>query len=637
MFQRFPGLRFIIPHGGGAVPYHWGRFRGLADMLGRPPLEETVRGDVFFDTCVYHQPGIDLLVKVIGVDNILFGSEMVGAVRGIDPETGHYFDDTRRYVPLRPRVGDPMRRPSSLLLVIVLGVASASATADPAARGPRINCAEVRDVDLSRATDAPVTITSATVAGDDCEVRGTIAPATTIVARLPLRGWTQRYVQTGCGGLCGSATINYGQAAGCRPVDDGEVASATTDMGHQGHNDGSWAAGNPQAQIDFAYRGVHVTAQTAKALIKAFYGKPPRYSYFTGCSDGGREALMEAQRYPGDFDGIAAGAPATNMAVQNTFHHAWTVLANKDANGNDILLADKLPLIHSAVRTACGSVIDDPRLCHFNPSTLICRTGQNPATCLSPAQATVVRKLHDGATDSRGNRLEPYLSHEWGSELEWTLFIPAAQGRTVASENFALSYLRYLAQPNNPRPSYQLTDLKLTVESFWKTVMPSSSYMAASNPDLSAFQRGGGKLILWHGWNDQHISPQSTLIYYDAVRRTVRDADSFTKLYMFPGLAHCSGGAGPDTFDVLTPLMSWVESGHQPARIIATNGARTRPVFPYPAVARYDGTGSPDDASNFFSYTPKNPVRTDARWVGQSLYASHYQTWPRVKNGKLVL
>ncbi|XVV16271.1 tannase/feruloyl esterase family alpha/beta hydrolase [Actinoplanes sp. CA-131856] len=537
-----------------------------------------------------------------------------------------------------------MRRPSSLLLAIVLVAASAFAAADPVALRPRISCAEVRDVDLSRATDAPVTITSATVVGTNCEVRGTIAPADTIVARLPLNGWTQRYVQTGCGGLCGSANINYGQAAGCEPVVNGEVASATTDMGHQGLNDGSWAAGNPQAQIDFAYRGVHVTAQTAKALIKAFYGKAPRYSYFTGCSDGGREALMEAQRYPDDFDGIAAGAPAGNMAVQNTFHHAWNVLANKDASGNFILLAAKLPLIHTAVLAACDGIdglrdglIDDPRLCAFDPSTLVCKTGQDPATCLTRAEATVVRKLHDGATDSHGNRLEPYISHEWGSELEWTLFVPAAQGQTPASENFALSYLRYLAQPNNPRPSFQLNDLKLTVESFWKTVMPSSSYMAALDPDLNAFKRGGGKLILWHGWSDQHISPQGTLIYYDAVRRSVNNADSFTKLYLFPGMAHCGGGEGPNSFDVLTPIMTWVESGRQPTGIVATNAGRTRPVFPYPAVARYDGTGSTDDASNFVSYTPRNPVRADATWVGQSLYSSRYQTWPRVRNGELVV
>jgi len=534
--------------------------------------------------------------------------------------------------------------------------ATSNGLADLAAIPPVLACADVTGLDLSGVADAPVTIRSATVVSTGapapyCEVRGTIAPADTIVVRLPVNGWTQRYVQTGCGGLCGSANINYPQASTCPVIADGTVASATTDMGHQGLNDGSWAAGNPQAQIDFSYRGVHETAKVAKAIITAFYGRQPVYSYFDGCSDGGREALMEAQRYPGDFDGIAAGAPANNMAVQNTFHHAWNVLTNKDADGNFILLAGKLPLIHTAVLDACDALdgltdglIDDPRLCHFDPKTLRCATGQDPSTCLSPAEAAVVQRLHDGAVDAKGTRLEPAIAHEWGSELEWTLFVPAAQGQTVASENFALSYLRYLADPNDPNPDYQLTDLKFTVDSFWKTVLPSSTYMAALDPDLSAFQRGGGKLLLWHGWNDQHISPQSTLAYYDAMRDTMgaRTVDQFAKLYLFPGVAHCGGGVGPNTFDILTPVMAWVESGRQPAKIVASNvvnGAvtRTRPVFPYPTVARYDGTGSVDDAANFVAYTPRKEVPNDDRWVGQDLYSHGYQTWPEAVDGKLVI
>jgi feruloyl esterase len=330
------------------------------------------------------------------------------------------------------------------------------------------------------------------------------------------------------------------------------------------------------------------------------------------------------------------------MAVQNTFHHAWNVLTNQDAAGNYVLLAAKLPLIHTAVLAACDGldgvtdgVLDDPRLCRFNPATLICTTASE--SCLSPAEAGVVQRLHDGATDAQGRRLEPFIAHEWGSELEWTLFIPTAQGQTVASENFALSYLRYLADPNNPRPAYQLSDLRFTVESFWKTVLPSSSYMAALDPDLTAFQRSGGKLLLWHGWNDQHISPQSTLIYYDTLRRTTRDADRFVKLYLFPGMAHCGGGAGPNTVDVLTPVMAWAESGRTPGRITASSATRTRPVYPYPTVARYDGTGSTDDAANFVAHTPRDQVRNDDDWVGQRLYSHGYQTWPRAVNGKLVL
>nr|WP_237686499.1 tannase/feruloyl esterase family alpha/beta hydrolase [Arthrobacter jiangjiafuii] len=528
---------------------------------------------------------------------------------------------------------------------------------------PVLSCDDVTGLDLSEAAGAAVTITSAVVVTEGtpnpyCEVTGTIDPANTIIVRLPLQGWTQRYVQTGCGGLCGNTSINFGQAATCPLVQDGTVASASTDMGHQGLNDGSWAAENPQAQIDFAYRGVHVTALTAKALIEQFYGQPPAFSYFTGCSDGGREALMEAQRFPDDFDGIAAGAPANNMAVQNTYHHAWNVLANKDAAGNFILLADKLPLIHTAVLDECDdldgladAVLDDPRACDFDPATLICADGQDPAECLSPEEAAVVQRLHDGAVDENGRRLEQAISHEWGSELAWTLFVPGAQGDTVSSENFALSYLRYLADPNNPRPDFQLADLEFTQEAFWQT-MQSSSYMSALDPDLSDFRRSGGKLLLWHGWNDHHISPQSTLAYYDAMRDTMgpRAVNRFAKLFLFPGVEHCSGGEGPDTFDVLTPVMAWTESGRTPEVIVASKVVeaaddggegsatadgepaepevtRTRPVYPYPAVARYNGTGSTDDAVNFSAYTPEEDPGPGYRWLGQRLYSSDYQTW----------
>lgn len=522
--------------------------------------------------------------------------------------------------------------------------------ADLPAIPPVLTCAEATGINLTGVTDAPVALKTATVVSTGtpapyCQVTGTIAPADTIVVRLPVDGWTQRYVQTGCGGLCGSANISYPQASTCPVVADGTVAGATTDMGHQGLNDGSWAAGNPQAQIDFAYRGVHDTAQVAKAIITAFYGKAPVYSYFDGCSDGGREALMEAQRYPHDFDGIAAGAPANDMAVQNTYHHAWNVLTNLNPDGTFILLAAKLPLIHAAVLAACDGIdglvdgqLDDPRLCHFRPASIVCASGQAPATCLTPAEAGVVQRLHDGATDSKGNRLDVPIAHEWGSELDWTLFVPAAQGQTPQSANFALSYLRYLAQPNDPDPGYQLTDLKMTVPAFWDTVMPSSSYMAATDPDLSAFQRSGGKLLLWHGWGDQHISPQSTLEYYDALRKTLGAGvvDRFAELYLFPAVAHCGGGAGPNNFDVLTPVMAWVESGSRPGRIVAAGATRTRPVFPYPAVARYDGSGSIDDAANFVAHTPAKPVKDDFVWVGAALYTHGYQTWPTVVDGRLV-
>lgn len=525
------------------------------------------------------------------------------------------------------------------------GAHAAGGLANLAAIPPAMACAAVAQMDLTNVTDTPVTISSATVVATGttapyCEVRGTIAPANTIVLRLPVNGWTQRYVQTGCGGLCGNANINYGKGAECAPVKDGTVASATTDMGHQGGGfDAVWATDNPQAQIDFAYRGMHATAQVAKAVITKFYGKRPVYSYFIGCSDGGREALMEAQRYPEDFDGIVAGAPANNLIVQNTYHHAWNVRANRDAAGNYLLLAGKLPLLHSAVLNACDGhdgvldgLIGDPRRCRFDPSTLQCKAGQDPSTCLSEAEAGAARRIHDGATDANGRFLEVPGSHEWGSELLWTLFVPAAQTTTPTfSENAARGFLRYLAYFNTYEPGYQITDLALSVPAFWQT-MQTSVYLSAMDPDLGRFARRGGKLLLWHGWNDQHIPPRNTIEYYDAMRRTMgqRSVDHFAKLYLFPGVGHCGGGEGPDTFELLQPVMAWVEGGVEPGQVTASkvdNGSvtRTRPVYPYPTVPRYLGAGSIDDATSFVPATPRHDDLAPARWVGSRLFSSGYQ------------
>lgn len=522
---------------------------------------------------------------------------------------------------------------------------------------PVMDCAAVTGLDLSGVTDGSVTLSSASVvttgAAPYCEVKGTISPANTFVVRLPTQGWTQRYVQTGCGGLCGSSNISYGKGADCQPVKDGTVASATTDMGHQGNGTpgGAWAAGNPQAQIDFAYRGVHVTSQVAKALISAFYGQAQRYAYFIGCSDGGREALMEAQRYPQDFDGIVAGAPAANMVVQNTYHHAWNVLANKDSQGNYILLADKLPMLHQAVLNACDAIdgvqdglIEDPRRCDFDPATLVCAEGQDPATCLSAAEAAVVRKLHDGAVDAQGRRLEQYRSHPWGSELLWTLFVPSTvdAGFNFSADIAALPFSRYLAYYNTANPDWQLTDLKFTAKGFWQT-MQTSAYLSATDPDLSAFNARGGKLLLWHGWNDQHIPASATLNYYHALRKTLGapTVDGFAKLYLFPGVGHCSGGEGPDSFDLLTPMMAWVERGTAPNKIVAAkveNGVsvRTRPVFPYPKVARYSGSGSIDDAANFRPVRSSHDDSRDYNWLGKQLYSSGYQASCRAEGTQLV-
>ncbi|OUL78537.1 tannase/feruloyl esterase family alpha/beta hydrolase [Paraburkholderia hospita] len=540
------------------------------------------------------------------------------------------------------------------------GAHAAAGLANLPAVMPAMNCAAVAGLDLSGVTDGTVTITSAvvlpagtavgqrTLPAPVCDVKGTIGPGASLFElQLPTQGWTQRYLQTGCGGLCGNLSVNAPMASTCVPVTNGQIAMAATDMGHEGGNDGSWAL-DPKAKLDFAYRAEHATAQVAKAIINKFYARPAKYAYFDGCSDGGREALMEAQRFPDDFDGIAAGAPANDLIVQNTFHHGWAAAANIDPKtGKYILLADKLPLVHAAVLKACDGidgvtdgVIDRPQACRFDPATLVCAKGQAATTCLSAAEATVVRKIHDGATDASGARLEPFVSREWGSELNWSLFVPATDAGPSGSINFVMPFLRFLDYFNGSNASAAFGDLKFTIDAFLKTVS-TSKYLAATDPDLHPFERRGGKLLLWHGLEDQHISPRSTIEYYTAMKNMMGSerVDAFAKLYLFPGVAHCGGGEGPNTFDILTPLMSWTETGAKPGKIVASivdstgQTTRTRPVFPYPAVARYTGSGSTDDASNFVS--AQGDTHVDLNWMGEWLYSPGYEAWCQAQGSQL--
>jgi len=484
---------------------------------------------------------------------------------------------------------------------------------------------------------------SATNPAAYCSVRGVIGPgASSIVIKLPMAAWTQRYVQNGCGGECGNDNLGAPtQSVGCAPVNAGELVTATTNMGHTGADGATWIVNKPLAGIDFAYRGVHVAAQVAKSVIKSFYGQPAAYSYFDGCSDGGREALMSAQRYPNDFDGIAAGAPANNMDVQNTYHHANRLLTNQSTPGyiplpernTYLLLRGNLPYIHAKVVAACDGldgvvdgIIDDPRECKFDTNTLVCAYNGNEAGCLSQAQADAAFRIHDGAKTITGVRLEPEIATEWGSELDWTLYMPAAQGGSAGAENFVNGWLLktfinspYKDDTLNPRT---VNDLVWTVPAFHDTVASSAVY-SATNPDLRPFAASGGKLILWHGWADQHISPQGTIQYWERMSQVSGKSDDFARFYLFPGMGHCGSGLGPNVFDVLTPLMSWVEAGDAPTSLVANNASTSvsRPVYPYPAVARYKGTGTPSSAANFESYTPAHKSDIKTNNAGDYLYA----------------
>jgi feruloyl esterase len=547
----------------------------------------------------------------------------------------------------RPWFGSVVAAVAVLPLVVAAGSAGpgtpgsavGAAVAELPVLPPRLACAALAAVDVSQQVGAGTGITAAAVttasAGYQvCDVRGVIAPQIQFQVQLPTQTYRQRYLQTGCGGLCGTLAITVPAAVGCAPVADGTFATASDNQGHVG---GGSADGNfgtdPQLRVDFAYRADHLTALAAKALIAAFYGQRPRYSYFDGCSQGGHEGLTEAQRFPADFDGILAGAPASITTELNTFNQPWLARVDFDAAGRVILTAAKLPALHASVLAACDGLdglvdgqLDDPRACSLDPATLACPAGTDAPTCLTPAQVAVVGKIYSGAVDARGRHLYPG-GQPYGSELAWAgWMIPtdptAAQSSTIAWR-IGNGWVKYLAFAPNPPLSSTLNDIAFDRATFERARRLAGLYDAI-NPDLTAFARRGGKLILWHGWADQAIPPTGTVAYYQAMRDRLGGlaaTQRFARLFMFPGMYHCGGGTGPNQFDLLTPLLNWVEGATAPASVVATlnsggSAQRTRPVYAYPKVARYDGSGSTDDAANFVAADPPRPTQDRFPWLG---------------------
>jgi feruloyl esterase len=537
--------------------------------------------------------------------------------------------------------------------------------ADLSAVAARVPCAQLQSFDLSKALGAKVQIQAASEVSENtpapyCKVEGTIAPAIRFEVHLPLKSWTQRYLQTGCGGLCGNLNVNVGRAEDCAPATNGELVVASTDMGHSNGpgrgagNDGAWAAANPQTKVDFAYRAEHLTAVASKALINQFYGQMPKYSYFSGCSDGGREALMEAQRYPEDFDGIAAGAPAMNFVVQNTFYHAWNALTNTGADGKAILTADKLPALHKAVLAACDELdgvkddlISDPFSCKFDPAVTICKEGENSTNCLTAAQATVAKEIYAGAHDASGRKFV-ISGPLYGSEVNWAgVYVPQDAGQTIFSASIASGVIHYLAYDKPLGNNFQLKDFKFDQATF-DGVRPQHALYDSTDPDLSKFAARGGRLFLYHGLADPHISPLNTIAYYTSMRDKVgaTKADQFSRLYLFPGAGHCNGGEGPFEFPLLSIMMGWVESGTAPNAVIASHRKepaggrggrggrgpaqpidRTRPIYPYPTVAAYKGAGDPNDAAYFQPKTSKPVDPKQLTWQGSANYTAGYERW----------
>lgn len=434
-----------------------------------------------------------------------------------------------------------------------------------------------------------------------CRVTGTLAPAVNFEVRLPTTGWNGKLLHQGGGAFCGSVSLDGANDALTRGY-----AVTATDTGHQGNPfDGSFGYNNTEAEIDFGFRAVHVVTEAAKHITHDYYRHWPRFSYFRGCSTGGRQALIEAQRFPEDFDGIIAGDPA-NFETGLDVLISYRETVNRDAQHNQILPINKLALVRNAVYGACDSldglidgIIDDPRRCNFDPAALQCPDGNPGINCLSSAQVDVLDKFYDAPRNSKGDPLYPGGEAK-GSELGWpgvSIGIPGVfpdgfgAGGVISQEAF-----RYLDFTKDPGPSYSIFDFNYDTD-VEKLHPKAQIYNADDAP--TGFRGRGGKLILYTGWADPQMSPSGVIYYYDRVvdqMGGLRRTQNWFRLFMVPGMYHCGGGPGPNTFDMLTPLENWVEHDVAPDQIIAshfTGGVvdRTRPLCPFPKVARLKSAG----------------------------------------------
>jgi feruloyl esterase len=418
--------------------------------------------------------------------------------------------------------------------------------------------------------------------------------------------WNGKFMGVGNGGFLGAVNYLEMDAALSRGY-----ATASTNTGHDGAGgDASFALGHPEKVIDYGYRAVHEMTLKAKLTIAAYYGKAPKFSYWHGCSTGGRQGLMEAQRFPADYDAIAAGASANFL----THLQAQAVMTKQEIQKNPAALVppDKLAVLHKAVLDACDArdgvkdgILEDPKRCDFDPRKLECKGDDRP-TCLSPAQVQLVLKFYSPLVNPR-TKEQIFPGYAMGSELGWG--VPGWIGRMLPESLMGTGqYLKY-AVFQDANWDYMTFDFDSQMA---RADRLDGGVTNAINPDLRAFFGHGGKLLQYHGWSDPGISPFNSIDYYNSVLKFMGGADKVEgsyRLFMVPGMDHCGFGEGPNTLDAIGAIEQWVEQGKAPERVVAsrlTEGKvdRTRPLCPYPQVAKYKGTGSTDDAANFACTLP---------------------------------
>jgi feruloyl esterase len=453
-----------------------------------------------------------------------------------------------------------------------------------------------------------------------CRVNGTISPEIDFEVNLPA-SWNGRLYMIGNGGLAGQGPDDPGRTNDRATALANGFAMASTNTGHDARKEpgGTFVLSNPQKAIDYAYRAVHLSATTAKAVANEYYAQPVARAYWNSCSNGGRQGLLEAQRYPDDFDGIVANAP---WVEQTGF--AVGALWNQRALADTPLTREKLEVVARSAMAKCDAVdgladglIDDPRECAFDPASDVPSCGASGGSaCLTSAEAAAVAKIYGGPI-SNGKPFFPgfmvgseavVTAANGNANSNWMNFIVAAQPDAKPADfNLAESLLRYLVF-DPPRPDYDFRsfdfDRDVAQLERW------GKLANANDPDLSKFHARGGKIIMTYGWADQILQPLMGVHYYEqATAKNGPKTTDFFRLFMVPGMAHCAGGVGPDQNDAVTAVIDWVEKGVAPDALIASKivdgrVTRSRPLCPYPQVARYKGEGSIDDAASFRCVAP---------------------------------
>lgn len=526
-----------------------------------------------------------------------------------------------------------------------------AATVAPTPALPLIAVAPIRDcrdlatVDVSSQVGAPTVVVSSAVIDDGrsaayCNVKVVIDAYARFELHLPVKGWTQRLLFGGGPGAQADAGIDLSQFA----------TVSWQDLGRRPDED--VLANDYRSQVYAGYKGMHMQVLAAKALLVNFYGRPQRFAYFNACSNPGREGLIEAQRFPKDFDGIGAGCPPLNITLNNGLWHAWNVLTN-NPGGKAIITTDKLPILHQAVLDACDAadgatdqIVSEPFSCRVPLEKVECRAEQDPATCLSADQVRVARALYRGPHDAAGHKLAPSGVLP-GSELAWTATIVPGGRFGGPQEAWTSTQKALRSHYNLPAldKSWTLDQVSFDLETLRATTRYNFLH-DATDTDMAPFARAGGKLILWMALGDTNVLPTSTILYYQMMRQQTGATltDHFARFYLLPGVYHCGGGDGPILENVLIPLMAWVERGIAPGALPAVhapgNGSGaprpdalpavadlSRPIWPYPYTSHYTREGEMREAASW-QRGPARPVSpTLLDWAGIDLYRAGAQKW----------